>query len=235
MDGSDARLHSRAPTARTGQAWPPGLRPLFGGSLLVVPQQPAPRELLVFFHGANARASDGLALLRPVAAEHGLLVLLPSSRRATWDLAQGRTGPDVRALDARLDEVMSAYDVRRVAFGGFSDGGSYALSLSLANGDLVEQALAFSPGYYAALEPVGQPRIWVSHGTSDAVLPIDLCGRRVVTRLRKHGYRVDYHEFDGGHVVNAHLVSQAVQAWLDTPSALKGQVRGEEDDSEIVS
>lgn len=213
MDGSNGRLHSRAPATRGGQPWPPGLHPLADGCLLLVPDEPEPRELLVFFHGANGRSRDGLAVLTPVAAR-GALVLLPSSRRTTWDLVQGRLGPDVTSLDARLAEVMAAYDIRRVALAGFSDGASYALSLALANGDLVERALAFSPGYYAGLEPVGRPAVWLSHGTSDPVLPVELCGRKVVAALTGAGYGVDYREFDGGHVITDDLVTAAVDAWL---------------------
>jgi phospholipase/carboxylesterase len=36
-------------------------------------------------------------------------------------------------------------------------------------------AIAFSPGFVAVAvaEPVGRPRVFVSHGTQDRVLPID--------------------------------------------------------------
>ena len=201
MDARDGRLYSRTPPARLQTQWPPGLHPLAGGCLLLVPEPGEPEELLVFFHGASGRAADGLALMESLVSARGLLVLLPSSRRGTWDMVQGRTGPDVEMLDAGLAQVMAAYDVRRVALAGFSDGGTYALSLGVANGDLVEQVLAFSPGFLAPLQPVGQPRVWVSHGTADAVLPVELCGRKVVAQLRASGYDVDYFEFEGGHVI----------------------------------
>lgn len=218
MDGSDGRLH-RAPgppalPAASHPAWPPGLRPLDGGALLVVPERPNPDALLVFFHGAGGRATSSLELVRGLAAERGLLVLLPSSRRATWDLVQGRLGPDVVNLDTRLAEVAAAYDVRHLALGGFSDGASYALSLGLANGDLVEAVLAFSPGFAAPPATVGRPRVWVSHGTSDTVLPVELCGRRVVAQFQAAGYPVDYTEFDGGHVVTPELLAAAATSWL---------------------
>jgi phospholipase/carboxylesterase len=77
----------------------------------------------------------------------------------------------------------------------------------VANGHLIEQVLAFSPGFVAPLQPVGQPRVWVSHGTGDVVLPVQLCGRKVVAQLRARGYEVEYVEFDGGHVVTPGLVA----------------------------
>lgn len=213
MDDEDGRLHSRTPPARAHPPWAPGVRPL-SGALLLVPDQPEPQDLLVFLHGAGGRAADSLALLQAVPETRQLLVLLPSSRRSTWDVMRGAPGPDVAALDDRLAEVMAAYDVRRVALAGFSDGGSCALSLGVANGDLVGHVLAFSPGFVAPLPRVGCPRVWVSHGRTDVVLPVELCGRRVVTRLRATGYDVEYVEFDGGHVVTPELVGRAVRAWL---------------------
>lgn len=214
-DGGDDRLHLPDRAGPATQRWPAGLRPLEGGALLLVPERPDPDALLVFFHGAGGRAKSSLDVVRDVAVERGLLVLLPSSRGMTWDLVQGRLGPDVVNLDARLAEVTAAYDVGHLALAGFSDGASYALSLGLANGDLAEAVLAFSPGFLAPPRTVGRPRVWVSHGTADAVLPVDLCGRRVVSGLRAAGYAVDYTEFDGGHVVTPELLSAAAAAWLD--------------------
>lgn len=112
------------------------IKPLAGG-LLVVPEA-VPAGLLVFFHGAGDRAASSLPLVQDVAAARDLLVLLPGSRSRTCDLVLGRIGPDV---DALLAEVFAGCDVPRIALGGFSDGGSYALSLGLANGDLAEQVM----------------------------------------------------------------------------------------------
>jgi predicted esterase len=39
--------------------------------------------------------------------------------------------------------------------------------------------------------------VFVSHGTADAILPIDACSRSFVPVLRQAGYDVEYHEFDG--------------------------------------
>src|SRR3712207_8603556 len=40
---------------------------------------------------------------------------------------------------------------------------------SLANGDLFDTVLAFSPGFAAPPSRRGRPRVWVSHGTGDRV------------------------------------------------------------------
>ena len=186
--------------------------------LLVPPEQPSPAPLLVWFHGAGSHAASSLPVVREAAAAHGLVVLLPSSAGGTWDMLRGGLGPDAEALDRALAHVFETWGVDRVAFAGFSDGASYALSLGLANGDLAEAVLAFSPGFCAPPSQTGRPRCWLAHGTADAVLPVDRCGRRVVAQLRGAGYEVHYEEFDGGHVVRQDHLGQSLAWWLDRPA-----------------
>jgi phospholipase/carboxylesterase len=97
---------------------------------------------------------------------------------------------------------------------GFSDGASYALSLGLANGELFGDVLAFSPGFMAPAALAGKPRIFMSHGVDDRVLPIDRCSRRIAPQLRAHGYDVDYREFPGPHVVPPEMGTAALERFL---------------------
>ena len=105
-------------------------------------------------------------------------------------------------------------DPKRLAVGGFSDGASYALSLGLTNGDLFTHVLAFSPGFMAPGDSHGKPRLFLSHGTDDRVLPIDQCSRRVVPQVRRAGYDVTYREFDGPHTVPEEVAREAVD-WFN--------------------
>jgi predicted esterase len=185
-------------------------------ALLVVPPRPAPgNPLLVFFHGAGSSATGVLPTVRNPAADAGCLLLLPTSTAATWDVLVGGWGADVQRLDDSLHSVFDRFEVTRVAFGGFSDGASYALSLGLANGDLAPALLAFSPGFAAPPHSTGRPRIFVSHGTDDRVLPIARCGRPVARRLRGAGYDVTFEEFDGAHVVPRPTLARALRWWLE--------------------
>jgi predicted esterase len=170
-------------------------------------------RLVVSLHGAGGSARQGLGLFLPVAAEQDLLVVAPQSSGASWDLIHGGFGPDVQRLDRVLTEIVDRYPVNRMFIGGFSDGASYALSLGLSNGDIFEAVLAFSPGFAAPQERHGNPRIFVSHGTADRILPVDRCSRRLVPRLRAMGHDVTYEEFAVGHEVPTHLVRQAA-AWM---------------------
>ena len=216
----DAEHRDAPDTDAAGPGAAAGVHRLAGEALLVVPPAlTGPAPLLVFFHGAGGTADDSLRLVSALGAERGALLLLPDSRAATWDLLTGRLGPDVTALDRALADVFQQHAVGRVALGGFSDGASYALSLGLANGDLADTVLAFSPGFAAPPDQVGRPRVWVSHGVRDEVLPVDPCGRRVVRTLRGAEYEVAYEEFDGGHVVTPGLLGSAADFWLGAATA----------------
>jgi phospholipase/carboxylesterase len=94
--------------------------------------------------------------------------------------------------------------------GGFSDGASYALSLGITNGDLFTHVLAFSPGLMAPAGRTGSPRIFVSHGVRDGVLPIDRCSRSIVPELKRGGYDVLYREFDGEHSISLEIALEAI-------------------------
>lgn len=170
--------------------------------------------LMVLLHGAGGTAGQAMALAADRAEASGMVLLAPQSRKATWDVIAGGWGPDVRFIAQAMRTVAAGrrIDPARIAVSGFSDGASYALSLGLINGGLFRAVLAFSPGFMAPTRTEGRPRIFVSHGTDDRVLPISRCSRRLVPRLRAAGHDVRYREFDGGHVVPPALAGEAL-AW----------------------
>ena len=179
------------------------------------PDRPAP--LAVMLHGAGATAQQGLDFLLPFADSRGLLLLAPQSRLDTWDAIRGGYGPDVRLLDQALTGLFQRYnvDAKHVAIGGFSDGASYALSLGLSNGDLFTHIIAFSPGFMVPTRRQGRPRVYISHGISDNVLPIERCSMVIAPRLKREGYDVHYVEFRGGHTVPGSIVVEAVNWFLN--------------------
>lgn len=173
------------------------------------PERPAPLALML--HGAGGRAQHGLSLLQHFADESGVLLLAPDSRGQTWDVIIDGYGRDVRYIDRALAQTFGRYaiDPKRIAVGGFSDGASYALSLGLTNGDLFTHIIAFSPGFMAPTRQQGRPRIFISHGTRDQVLPIGRCSRRLVPQLEGAGFDVLYREFDGAHTVPPEMARAA--------------------------
>jgi predicted esterase len=180
------------------------------------PLDAGPYRLVVLLHGAGGSARQALQLMLPIAPGRRLLLVAPESAGATWDVISSGFGPDVRRLDRILSEVLGGYPVDRMSIGGFSDGASYALTLGLTNGDLFDSVLAFSPGFAAPMMTHGRPRVFISHGDDDRVLPIDRCSRRLVPRLRRSGYDVTYEEFHGGHEVPDDIVRHALDS---TPPA----------------
>jgi phospholipase/carboxylesterase len=206
------------PAASTPGRHPLGLDGRRDGAFLVParldPAKPAP--LIVALHGAGGIATQMLDLLAVQAERQGMIVLAPESRGSTWDVIRGGYGPDVAFIDRALTKIFQLHpiDPSRVALSGFSDGASYALSLGVINGELFDHILAFSPGFMAPTSTADTPRIFISHGVHDEVLPIDPCSRRIVPALRQAGYDVEYHEFDGGHVVPPEMVERAVGPFL---------------------
>ncbi|MEU7924166.1 phospholipase [Micromonospora sp. NPDC049801] len=200
---------------------PTGIVPLPGGdggrpAMAYVPEPAADGaayRLVVLLHGAGGSARHGLDLLLAEADAQHLLLIAPQSSATSWDLIAGGLGVDVGHIDALLASAFDGYPVQGVTLGGFSDGASYALSLGLANGDLVDAVLAFSPGFAAPPVVRGRPRIFVSHGVDDPVLPVDVCSRRFVPHLRGIGYDVTYEEFTGGHELPAEIRARAT-GWL---------------------
>ncbi|MGK3959946.1 alpha/beta hydrolase [Sorangium sp. So ce118] len=214
-----AKLEGELPAGLT----PLGLSPRRDGLLYVPPGYRADRlaPLVVLLHGAGGSAHHGIALLKELADEAGLLLLAPDSRHATWDIiADDAYGPDVAFLDRALLQLFrsAAVDPARLAIGGFSDGASYALSLGLTNGDLFTHVIAFSPGFMAPAEQRGRPRIFISHGTQDQVLRIDPCSRRLAPLIRRAGYDLRYQEFEGPHTVPTEMARDAL-GWLLHPAS----------------
>jgi phospholipase/carboxylesterase len=173
---------------------------------------------MVFLHGATGSGRAHMRAVLGAVDRYGVILVAPDSRSGgTWDLiAERRFGPDVAFLDAVLDSVVDRVDAdtSRLALGGVSDGASYALSVCLANGDVFSAVLAFSPGFLAVPEPVGAPRVFISHGTADPILPIDACSRAFVPMLSEGGYEVMFREFDGGHTVPPPVADEGVRWWL---------------------
>jgi phospholipase/carboxylesterase len=187
--------------------------------LLYVPKRydPAvPAPLAILLHGAGGRSTHLVDLFTETAEARGYLILSPDSRGRTWDVILGGYGPDVVFIERALTQIFDTYAVepRRIALAGFSDGASYALSLGLINGGLFSDILAFSPGFAAPTRAEDTPRMFISHGVDDRVLPIEACSRRLAPMLKREGYDVDYREFDGGHVVPPEMVTAAIARFL---------------------
>jgi phospholipase/carboxylesterase len=191
-------------------------------AILRVPQTvgQSPLPLFVMLHGATQSAEDMFWYLGLTSDEAGVAVLAPNSRDTTWDAIGGGGfgggfGVDVSFLDRALTRVFETTEIdpARISIGGFSDGASYGISLGLINGDLFHSVVAFSPGFVISGAEQGRPRIFISHGTHDHILPINSCGRRIATTLKGRGYDVTFREFDGDHEIPSDVAREGLR-WI---------------------
>jgi phospholipase/carboxylesterase len=212
---SDGRITARprngVKTSATGQI------KLERDAVLQIPNKASdkPLPLLVMLHGATQRADDMFWYLGSAPEEAGVAVFAPNSAGTTWDaIGGGRFGEDVDYLNRMLERVFetTAIDPARVSLGGFSDGATYALSLGMINGDFFKSIVAFSPGFVISGKVHGKPRIFISHGTRDHILPIDRCGRRIAGELKGRGYDVTFREFDGDHEIPADVAREGLKS-----------------------
>jgi phospholipase/carboxylesterase len=226
-DRASARLRFRVRPATAsrrgfedGRDEPLGLEVERDGVLYVPDTAEPGAPVLLFLHGAAGTGRRHLRAVLAAADRYGVVLVAPDSRHPlTWDfIAEGGFGPDVAFVDRVLDAVVDGFDLdvdtSRLAVGGVSDGASYALALGLRNGDVFAAVLAFSPGFLVVPQAVGRPRVFVSHGTSDPILPIDACSRSFIPALVGAGYDVQFHEFDGGHTVPPPVADAGLRWWL---------------------
>lgn len=168
-------------------------------------------HLLLLLHGAGGQHGGGDHIALAHAIRHGALLLIPDAVGSSWDFLRGGFGDDLAFIDRLLLWTMQRYEVdeQAMAIAGFSDGASYALSVGLMNGLMFSDILAFSPGFMAPLRREGVPRVFVSHGTEDRVLPVARAAA-IARRLAQEGYEVAYEEFDGAHIVSPTIARAAL-------------------------
>jgi phospholipase/carboxylesterase len=216
-----ARLRTRP--AKPKQRAQPG-RHAFGlggtrDGYLSVPQNynPAkPIPFILMLHGRGG-GSEGLESFCEAAAKEGIAVAVPDSRGLTWDRIKGQFGPDIEFLERVLAYVFErlAVDPRHLAVAGFSDGGSYSLSVGLTNGDLFSHVIAYSPEFVSAPIRYGKPPVFITHGVQDPLLSVNLT-ENMVRQLQRSGYQVEFKEFSGGHFMRTDLVKESLRWFAGT-------------------
>jgi phospholipase/carboxylesterase len=208
--------HSPATEPTQPGTYPLGLRKDRDGVLYLPPQytHESPIPLVLLLHGAGGAGARVAQRFKSYADELGIAFVAPDSTAISWD-RNDRLASDVEFIDRALAVAFRRVNTRRdgLRIAGFSDGASYSLSVGLTNGDLFGRVLAVSPGFCAPAQTRGKPEIYVTHGTRDEILPIDVTSRRIVPMLQQAGYTVAYHEFDGKHETPPEITRPAFE-WL---------------------
>ena len=218
---SSARLRARPGKTAAG-SYKPGINSMNlraqRDTLFYIPAQaPDPAPFVLYLHGATGGEQQGIRRLRALADEFGFLLLSPASKEITWDAIRSGYGGDTRLIDQALSKAFAdrRVDTRKMAVCGFSDGASYALGLGMSNGDLFDAVMAFSPGFIpSGSGQTGKPRIFISHGTKDEILPFEGSSEGLVPQLKQEGYSVKFQQFDGPHGVPPEIARQAIEWFL---------------------
>jgi len=190
--------------------------------LLYVPttyRADTPAPLVVLLHGnaSSAQAWEDMAI-GSLLDDLGIVVVAPDSRYSAWDFLQIGVqgyGPDPAFINIALGYTFQRCNINpaRVAIGGFSDGGTEALGLGIANGDLFTHIIGYSPSTLFAPFTQGKPKVFLSHGTLDNVVAFDNTKLQMVPKLTAAGYDVTFAEFNGNHGVPASIARQSFQ-WM---------------------
>jgi len=176
-----------------------------------------PTPMVVAVHGSPGSSALWTGFY-PACETRGMIMLALDSRGVSWDLIEdGAFGKDIPFIDQALAHTWDRLNVDpdRTALMGFSDGASYTLSLGLSNGDIFRYLVAFSPGFVRPARAfIGHPPIFISHGTSDPVLPVTASRLEIVPFLTAAGYDVTYEEFVGVHEVPDDIARMGLDFFL---------------------
>jgi phospholipase/carboxylesterase len=140
----------------------------------------------------------------------------PPSRSVHADLLAARN-----AVQTVLKTVRQLYAPDTLCVVGFSQGAMLALDVALDASPPVDRVAALSgvllvdsvPGLRAARAT--RPAVFVSHGRGDPRLPFR-SGERAKDLLERHGFKVAFHPFDGGHEIPPEVVSE-LRTFLFSP------------------
>lgn len=176
-----------------------------GGCSLYVPEYYSPERswpLVVALHGGSGHGADFLWSWVCNARSTGFLLAAPTSLGRTWSLRQ--IGADAAALNAMLAEISEAYNVdsRRILLTGISDGGTYAMLVSIVHQSPFTHYAPVAAAVHVLLgrdgaiaAPVKGIRVYQVHGGRDWMFPV-VHARTAAAALEKAGAQIKYYEIE---------------------------------------
>jgi phospholipase/carboxylesterase len=197
--------------------------------------EPLPTVLALHGHGANAQDLIGLA---PHLAGGRALWICPQAEFPfepgyygfTWfrrDPATGQRAADepertLEVVRTFLDEAFARYpvDPARVVLLGFSQGGTLAYRLALAEPKRFAGLAALSTSLagdqgdgVTPTEGIGELPVLVQHGLEDPMISVERA-RETLERLRALGMAPEYHEYPMGHAIGQESAAD-LSRWLE--------------------
>eukprot|EP00928_Gymnodinium_smaydae_P071362 TRINITY_DN54978_c0_g1_i1.p1 TRINITY_DN54978_c0_g1~~TRINITY_DN54978_c0_g1_i1.p1 ORF type:complete len:432 (+),score=40.65 TRINITY_DN54978_c0_g1_i1:113-1408(+) len=189
-------------------------------------------SLLIVLHGAG-RTDKGIQHMvlqfSKVASRKRCLIVIPASLDKTWDTMQAMkrkdTSHDTLFLSQVLNRVRRDYlvDDKRIGLLGFSDGGSYALTLAANNPQIFQAAMPWSAGYYhhdvqLTRGVATRPQILHGHGQADELFDFQKVAVPMRQSLRNAGHKVTkFTRKTAGHGTPSEFNDKAIDWWLALP------------------
>jgi phospholipase/carboxylesterase len=190
---------------------------------------------LILLHGVGANETNLIDVAQRqdprllVILARGPLVFGPA-QFGWFNVSFASGGPMIDAQQAELSRAMlarfieglpAAYDVdpHRVWIAGFSQGGIMSASVGLTRPDRVAGFGILSGRILPEIAPITAPNeqtrklsAFISHGVNDGKLTVEFA-RSARRLLEQKEVRLDYHEYDAAHELNA-VMQGDFDAWL---------------------
>jgi phospholipase/carboxylesterase len=193
-----------------------------------------PYPMIVCLHGRGADMRD-LAGLAPAIDQRGYLYVCPNAPLTisigpgytgqAWYESGGNSNPAameeaLTALEGVLRDVFAQHQVTpgQAILLGFSQGGAMTYRYGLLRPEMFAGLVILSgalrnPEALSSHLPAGRDqRIFIAHGTHDAVAPIDL-SRNAVAFLEAQGYQPLYREYPMGHEISLEVLND-LTPWI---------------------
>jgi len=161
--------------------------------------------LFTVLHGAGRQNEMLVKACRGEPDRRQAFFLVPRSVEPTWDLIVGGPRTDLDFLEYAYDLIYRRYpiDPARQSLIGYSDGASYALSLTLSNPKLFDAALCWAAGFVVldrdnVSESDRKPRVYLEYGTHDELFAFDRVALPMKQSLEEAGYTVEFSVDEGG-------------------------------------
>lgn len=176
-----------------------------GGYSLYVPENYTSERkwpLVVALHGGSGHGADFLWSWLRDARSSGFLLASPTSLERTWSIRN--VGMDAAGLNRMLGAISEAYcvDLNRILLTGISDGGTYAMLLSIVRQSPFTHFAPVAAAVHVLLNrdgiidaPVQGLRIYHVHGRRDWMFPVEHA-RLTAAALEKAGARITYREIE---------------------------------------
>lgn len=199
------------PSGETTDAPPRGLMHVdnaFGkraGYSLCVPEYYTVKRkwpLVVALHGGSGHGADFVWSWLPMARAFGFVLVAPTSRGRTWSLRN--PGLDAANLNRILSDVSGTYniDTSRLLLTGISDGGTYAVLLSVVHQAPFTHYAPVASAVHVLMNregkieaPVAGKKYYQVHGGRDWMFPVDRA-RQVAEALKAAGAEAVYREIE---------------------------------------